>query len=269
MSTDSVFPQIPTTSVKEPTTTEATIKELDRIAPCFFVGPHEIEKKVAFEPEPNQDSGSVVGYGDRRLSGILAETTEGGKKEESAIEIPSKRVILDAADANRGIFGDKRLKVANRGTCSAYSNNQDIIAAPHVDPLEPSKTVRVFGYPSNLLHNVIEHFMTYGKIEEYHESPGNWVTITYESSTSALAALKSNGIIISKTYMIGVSMEEEAPIVTQGVVPLDVNESVYKSNQGLGNGKVGVSINSPSHVSNGIISIGGIMSKLKDTFFGW
>lgn len=116
MSTDSVFPQIPTTSVKEPTTTEATIKELDRIAPCFFVGPHEIEKKVAFEPEPNQDSGSVVGYGDRRLSGILAEvkykalqiyihiskfdlpifffckTTEGGKKEESAIEIPSKYV---------------------------------------------------------------------------------------------------------------------------------------------------------------------------------
>lgn len=111
--------------------------------------------------------------------------------------------------------------------------------------------------------------MTYGKIEEYRESPGNWVTITYESSTCALAALKSNGIIISRTYMIGVSMEEEAPIVTQGVVPLDSNESVFKNIHGLGSGKVGVSITDPSHVSTGVTSSGSIMSKLKDTFFGW
>lgn len=74
MSTESVTPQILTTSIKETATTELPIeKDLDRIAPCFFVGPHETEEHVTFEPELSQDSGSVVGYGDRRLSGILAE----------------------------------------------------------------------------------------------------------------------------------------------------------------------------------------------------
>lgn len=116
--------------------------------------------------------------------------------------------------------------------------------------------------------------MTYGNIVEYHESPGNWVSITYESSTSALAALKSNGLIISKTYMIGVSMEENSPTtVTHDIIPLDSNESVFKKNpHGLGNGKVGLSVadkNSTFHTSNQIISGGGIMSKLNDTFFGW
>lgn len=74
MSTDPVTPQILTTSIKETTTTELpNEKDLDRIAPCFFVGPHETEEHVSFEPELSQDSGSAVGYGDRRLSGILAE----------------------------------------------------------------------------------------------------------------------------------------------------------------------------------------------------
>ncbi|KAI9337435.1 hypothetical protein BD770DRAFT_448535 [Pilaira anomala] len=280
MSTESVLTSVPISSLKDAAVTTSTIeapkrKDLDTIPPCFFVGPHETEKTVTFEPEFTHDSGSIAGNADRRLSGILAEPTEASKKEEVALERPSQRIKLDTADANRGVFGIKKPKVANHNVDNVAENisSSSSGTTPFVNSLEPSKTVRVFGYPSNLLHNIIEHFMTYGNIVEYRESPGNWVSITYESSTSALAALKSNGIIISKTYMIGVSMEENSPsTVTHDIIPLDSNERVFKNAHGLGNGKVGLSVadkNNTLHTSNKITSGGGIMSKLNDTFFGW
>jgi hypothetical protein len=128
----------------------------------------------------------------------------------------------------------------------------------------------VFGYPPNLVHNVIQHFSNYGKIEKYQEGPGNWITITYETNSMALSALKSNGMAISKSYLIGVSLEkEEAEVQVEHVVPMDVSNGVFKkttpvSKNGLGSGKVGVSAENKDNASTG-----SFVSRLKDTFFGW
>lgn len=78
MSTQPVLTSAPIASTKDAAVTTSTIetpkrKDLDTTPPCFFVGPHETEKTVTFEPELTHDSGSIAGYGDRRLSGILAE----------------------------------------------------------------------------------------------------------------------------------------------------------------------------------------------------
>lgn len=138
---------------------------------------------------------------------------------------------------------------------------------PDVSVLKPSKTIRVFGYPVNLIHNVIQHFGTYGKIENFYEATGNWMNITYESSTDALAALKANGIIISNSHMIGVSLEKEEPAVIKDLVPSEETEGVFKSTHGLGSGKIGHSaVDSKNTVEN---TNGGIISKLKDALLGW
>ncbi|CAO3628561.1 unnamed protein product [Mucor hiemalis] len=49
-------------------------KDISSIPPIFFVGAKEREEEVVIlEPPVDTDSETVVGHGDRRLSGILAE----------------------------------------------------------------------------------------------------------------------------------------------------------------------------------------------------
>lgn len=140
-----------------------------------------------------------------------------------------------------------------------------------------SRTIRVFGYPSNLVNNVISHFNRYGKIEHFEQAPGgNWILITYEKNASALAALKSNGIVISKNQLIGVTLEEtHADPVVQNVVPLDKTSGVFKtytpntsSESGLGKGKVGVSAMDKTNA--GATSFMSYVSeKIQEAVFGW
>lgn len=307
MSTDSLFRSIPTKSLNDaqtdnksttevstktpplstttplltPTTTEVDPnslfpnanlppkRDISSIPPIFFVGAKEKEEIVIVEPEGSTTATElefVGGHGDRRLSGILAETNdihEEEKKDHAAA--PAKRIALSVADANRGIFGNKHLKV------NADRNPQS--KAPETTPvstLTPSRSIRVFGYPPNLVHNVIQHFMTYGKIENYQISPGNWITITFENSSMALAALKSNGVVISKMYLIGVSLEKEEtkPAVAKNIIPMDVSNGVFKNlnnaNNGVGSGKAGVSAENKYRAATG-----GIIATIKDALFGW
>lgn len=90
--------------------------------------------------------------------------------------------------------------------------------------------------------------------------------ITFESSSMALSALKSNGMAISKNYLIGVSLEkEETTVEVEHVVPMDVSNGVFKKNKnGLGSGKVGISAESKDNAS-----AKDFISRLKDTFLGW
>lgn len=79
MSSNSLFGSIPdkqlqTNTLAQPVDVFPAIKpDLKTIPPVFFVGPQKQEKTVLFEPQFSSDTGSVVGYGDRRLSGILAQ----------------------------------------------------------------------------------------------------------------------------------------------------------------------------------------------------
>lgn len=67
-------PVVATPNVEVPALPSASAKkDLSSIPPVFFVGPQKKEKTVIFEPQFSSDSGSVIGYGDRRLSGILAQ----------------------------------------------------------------------------------------------------------------------------------------------------------------------------------------------------
>lgn len=140
--------------------------------------------------------------------------------------------------------------------------------------LKSSNTIKVFGYPSNLTHNVIQHFVEYGKIEKYEQAPsGNWVLITYENNASAIAALKSNGVVISKSHLIGVILHETPPdtIVTQRVIPVEEATGLFKPIQvknksDLGSGKAGVS--TMNNANNQAVE-GGFFSYIKESIFGW
>lgn len=140
---------------------------------------------------------------------------------------------------------------------------------PDVSTLQASKTIRVFGYPVNLMHNVIQHFKKYGKIDKYEVAAGNWMVITYASSADALAALKANGIVISDNHMIGVSLEKDEPVEIRNIVPLQETEGVFKSLYGLGSGKVGHSAADPENTAAITNNSGGVISKLKDALLGW
>lgn len=129
----------------------------------------------------------------------------------------------------------------------------------------------MFGYPTNLTNNVVQHFVEYGKIEKYEQAPsGNWVLITYENNASALAALKSNGIMISKGYLIGVVLHDSPSkgVVTQHVIPAEEATSIFKPIyvNGLGSGKAGVSA---TNTPNDQPIDGGFFSYIKESIFGW
>ncbi|KAG1079528.1 hypothetical protein G6F42_023722 [Rhizopus arrhizus] len=188
-------------------------------------------------------------------------------------ESSKKRIFLGAADAQRGLFGNGDVRKKRRGSSSLQGDQS---RASQINESQ-SRTVRVFGYPSNLVNNVISHFNRYGKIEHFEQAPGgNWISITYEKNASALAALKSNGIVISKNHLIGVTLEEThvGPVV-QTVVPLDEANGVFKTytpntsfKSGLGKGKVGVSAMDKSNAeATSLISY--VFEKFQETFFGW
>lgn len=157
-------------------------------------------------------------------------------------------------------------------------------AAKETTMPEPPKTIRVFGYPTNLTHDVVQYFMTFGKIEEYKETLGRWMTIRYDSSAAALAALNGNGVIISKNYMIGVALEPKESSTTashevvQRMKPIEDIDSVYKSfskksDSGLGSGKVGISASDKNNANDPAASKNfanvGVMTKLRDYLLSW
>jgi hypothetical protein len=139
---------------------------------------------------------------------------------------------------------------------------------------EETKSIRVFGYPTHLVNTVIQHFVKYGKIERYEQSPGNWITIFYEESSSANAALKSNGIVISKNYLIGVSLNYAPPQDIHFVKTQDETGSAYKTstikkvNNGLGSGKAGVSAIDQRNTDSSPL-YQSLFTRVKESFLGW
>lgn len=127
------------------------------------------------------------------------------------------------------------------------------------------------------MNNVISHFNRYGKIEHFEQAPGgSWILITYQKNASALAALKSNGIVISKNQLIGVTLEEtHADAVVHNVVPLNEGNGVFKTytsntsfESGLGKGKAGVSAMDKTNAGATSL-LGYVFEKAKETIFGW
>ncbi|KAI8636464.1 hypothetical protein BD408DRAFT_448402 [Parasitella parasitica] len=269
-------------SSKEPMSIFSTIpsqkKDISSIPPVFFVGGLE-NTSILNGPmnEARDQSNLSIGYGDRRLSGVLSEKHDDTKVETFTKQDQSskKRIFLGTADAQRGLFGNGDVQKKRRGS-SSFPKNDNKSSSPHISESQ-SKSIRVFGYPANLVNNVVSHFNRYGKIEKYEQAPGsNWITITYEKNASALAALKSNGVIISKNQLIGVTLEEPPTHpVPQNVIPLNDSNGVFKTyalstttSSGLGKGKVGVSALDESNTGTESIE-SGFFSKLKDAFLGW
>lgn len=254
-------------------------KDIASIPPVFFVGrPNDtpdVDEPVRYTRDQRNLS---IGYGDRRLSGVLSEKPEDTKadtavKKDEQGDSSKKRIFLSTADAQRGLFGNGIVPKKHKGSSSLQDDQS---RTSNINESQ-SRTIRVFGYPSNLVNNVISHFNRYGKIDRFEQAPGgSWILITYEKNASALAALKSNGIVISKNQLIGVTLEEtHVDVVVQNVIPLDEGNGVFKTStskasfeSGLGRGKVGVSAMDKTNA--GATSLAGyICEKLQETFFGW
>ncbi|KAI7904102.1 uncharacterized protein BX663DRAFT_506409 [Cokeromyces recurvatus] len=264
------FLNIPITNSKD---TQET-KDISCIPPTFFVGAQENEDKIPLVPETRNTRSLSIGYGNRRLSGILTKPVDKEKKPDT--ESPAKRIVLGSSDAKRGIFGDGN--VQKKRKVSLTDDAVRLKLKTKIDELPNSRTIRIFGYPVNLANNVIHHFLQYGKIEHYVESPGNWISITYEKDSSALAALKSNGTIISKNHLIGVILEDTtATPETHKVIPVEGSKGVFKAAFNiqpskpieLGSGRAGISARDPSESSDSYSINGGILSYFKELISGW
>ncbi|KAI9480566.1 MAG: hypothetical protein EXX96DRAFT_563312 [Benjaminiella poitrasii] len=264
------FLNIPATNKKD--TQEA--KDISCIPPAFFVGSHEKDDKVSFATETRNTRSLSIGYGDRRLSGILTKTDEKEKKQDT--ETPIKRIVLSSSDAKRGVFGDGNVQKKRKVSVTDEVNGSKFKSK--IDQLPNSRTIKIFGYPVNLVNNVIHHFLQYGKIEHYEESPGNWISITYEKDASALASLKSNGTIISKNHLIGVVLEDTtATTEPRNVVPLEGAKGIFKTAlEGqknkpieLGSGRAGISARAPIEAPEGYSVDGGVLSYIKELVYGW
>ncbi|KAK4521132.1 uncharacterized protein ATC70_013076 [Mucor velutinosus] len=255
-------------------------KDISNAPPAFFVGRSSDTLDVDEPVGQTRDQRNLsIGYGDRRLSGVLSEKLEDTKADSTVMRdgqeeaASKKRIFLGTAEAQRGLFGNGIVPKRRRGSSSLQ---HDESRASKISESQ-SRTVRVFGYPSNLVNNVISHFNRYGKIEHFEQAPGgNWISITYEKNASALAALKSNGIVISKNQLIGVTLEEtHADPVVQNVVPLEKANGVFKTNtantsfeSGLGKGKVGVSAMDKTNAgATSFLSY--ISEKVQEVVFGW
>ncbi|KAL9546304.1 hypothetical protein MBANPS3_006722 [Mucor bainieri] len=247
--------------------------------PVFFVGQSSDTLNVDEPVGQMRDQRNLsIGYGDRRLSGVLTEKPEDAKADTTAMKdgqggSSKKRIFISAADAQRGLFGNGIVPKKHKASSLLHDDQS---RASKINESQ-SRTVRVFGYPSNLVNNVIQHFNRYGKIEHFEQAPGgSWILITYEKNASALAALKSNGIVISKNQLIGVTLEEaHVDPVVQNVVPLNDGSGVFKTyasntsfESGLGKGKVGVSAMDKTNAgATSLMSY--VFQKIQETLFGW
>ncbi|KAF1801285.1 hypothetical protein FB192DRAFT_1385119 [Mucor lusitanicus] len=254
-------------------------KDFASIPPAFFVGRSNDTPDVDEPVGHTRDQRNLsIGYGDRRLSGVLSEKPEETKADTTATKdeqegSSKKRIFLSTADAQRGLFGNGIVPKKRKGT-SSLQDDQSTVS--NINESQ-SRTIRVFGYPSNLVNNVISHFNRYGKIEHFEQAPGgSWILITYQKNASALAALKSNGIVISKNQLIGVTLEEtHADAVVHNVVPLNEGNGVFKTytsntsfESGLGKGKAGVSAMDKTNAGATSL-LGYVFEKAKETIFGW
>ncbi|KAI8339063.1 hypothetical protein BC941DRAFT_421985 [Chlamydoabsidia padenii] len=141
------------------------------------------------------------------------------------------------------------------------------------------RTIKIFGFPSGLGDVILSHFEKYGRIEESRYSPGNSLTIRYAYPASVTAALKSNGMILADTFMIGVTMVTDTNQIPStpkknsftNIVPtsLDNNRKPVE----LGSGQVGImdlgcnTINPTGPAS--IVQTTGWIGFLKDALFSW
>ncbi|KAI8096537.1 uncharacterized protein BX664DRAFT_382971 [Halteromyces radiatus] len=99
------------------------------------------------------------------------------------------KIESDVPPTDTNIVED-RLKISD-------SNNDEI------------RTIKIFGFPPNMITNVRKHFERYGKIEDSQYSPGSWLSIRYEKPASATQALDSNEKIMAETFKIGVTLANE------------------------------------------------------------
>ncbi|KAI8987298.1 hypothetical protein BDF20DRAFT_909937 [Mycotypha africana] len=274
-------------------TTTPIKKDITCIPPAFFVGSQEPED--ANEIKLDMTRSVSIGYGDRRLSRVIPEPTSAAEAKE--VKEPPRTTVAEFVDPNRGLFGDGIVQKKRRvpATNDHFDNSKKTEYS--------TCTIRVFGYPLNLTHNIINHFSRYGTIRDYEQSAsGNWISITYASDLSAVAALKSNGTIISKNHLIGVCLEPESEqqndsnrnssgINTSTTSTTDTSlkgdsktedkesHSIMKIQEGinlyktdlkkangqytLGSGKVGISAKKSKSLTNDLLG------KMKEYVFGW
>lgn len=168
------------------------------------------------------------------------------------------------------------------GISSSSGDNNNDSNSKHTDD---HRTIKVFGFPSSLSDLIRTHFEKYGRIEESRYSPGNWLLIRYASPSSAASALKSNGMVLVDTFMIGVTVAPtQIPLAQQSSVATSSTDSfisiIPTDDSGkneklvtLGSGKAGMSVvGCPTINPTGTAVIPqttGWIGFIKDALFAW
>jgi hypothetical protein len=168
--------------------------------------------------------------------------------------------------------------IGNNNNSNNNNDNNDSNTDDH-------RTIKVFGFPSSLSDLIRTHFEKYGRIEESRYSPGNWLIIRYASPSSAASALKSNGMVLVDTFIIGVTAAPtQIPLAQQpsvattstnsfiSIIPTDDNGKNDKLVT-LGSGKAGMSVvGCPTINPTGAAVIPqttGWIGFIKDALFAW
>ncbi|KAI8334300.1 hypothetical protein BC941DRAFT_432618 [Chlamydoabsidia padenii] len=109
-----------------------------------------------------------------------------------------------------------------------------------------SSTVSVFGYPPEMVTDILTYFKQFGDISATTETAKNCVTITYTTPQAAQKAVEANGKVLPNNTMVGVTR----------LLPADIDRTpsntIIKNNNST---PVDPSIFKPSSSSNGILGI--------------
>jgi hypothetical protein len=108
-------------------------------------------------------------------------------------------------------FGKKNSQYNNNNSISSIDNNIKSSQKNNILNIYTNiginknlNSIVVYGYPSYLENEIIQHFKEFGEISSYEIQENNWTLITYRNSYSARNALKHENIFMFKNNIIGV-----------------------------------------------------------------
>lgn len=135
-----------------------------------------------------------------------SESQQSPKIQASSINTTNMNVFGSPMVIN-GVIGSPMKSTRTPNMESSQSSTQWNSVLVSGGPQQLTRSVTIFGFPSNFRNEVLMSFQTHGPIESYDLGEGNnWIHIVYESEWAAQKALARNGSIFESIggVMIGV-----------------------------------------------------------------
>ncbi|KAI8062184.1 hypothetical protein BC940DRAFT_309350 [Gongronella butleri] len=245
MFTDRPLASVPSAPVQEKQPDGPFLQPTSLFPPSHTPAQPQLQQKEPAEPETTSKAEArVTPSTDKRLPIFFVGATAAKEQVSTSSIIPSEPEKDEAPVAPEA---------------------RETPAEP-VEPVQPSEprkhTIKVFGFPPNLIAVIHDDFSQLGDVETYrYDRATTCLELQYKSVYSVDRALKRHGTTVAAVYQLGVAMADEdltprpddAETRQNHVRHVDIDD-VYASSQRPGSGKAGVSVlGTHSIIGNGAI----------------